>query len=206
MKKKSIAKVIPFLVMILVLSFIVWPQSLDSSMEMLGSNPVSSTEFKSELKQVGKSSYAVYAFVNETGSDNKPEYAITVLKRGGLLNNQYSIEGYKGIETDSITNPNYKNIFMYPEHVVKVHSKYYGSIYYGISPTTCKKITINGNEAEMERIKINEQGINADFYLYYLIVEEEEHEKPTLICEDADGSKYQIISEDLAEFSTVKKL
>ena len=200
MKRKYLAIILSVLsVVVFVIGVI---QTNKESSKVFDEGAVPNTEYKSELVRVGAKKYGIYSYMNASNNEGNPEYAITISDEKSSVD----VGVYIGKTLKEITNPEYKNMFMYPEYEVKSLSNYYGSVYCGIAPTTCKKIIINGNETKMERIKINEQGITADFYLYYLIVEEEEHEKPTLICEDADGSKYQIISEDLAEFSTVKKL
>ena len=167
--------------------------------------PLTGSEIKSEFVKLGKNEYQVYSFINNEDDENS-EYLVQVIEKGGLLKNQYSVTSSTSFTLDFISNPDYRKIVDFPQTEIKTFfsDNYYGSVYHGVAPISCKKVTINGVEAERKEMHIDRNGIKADFVFFYCIIKQDEYpEKNVLICEDENGTSFRIIAKEGEKFAKI---
>lgn len=107
---------------------------------------------------------------------------------------------YNEEEDQFLLSSEYLNIYDYPESEIKTGSNYYGSVYVGTVPASCQSVTINGIAAEMVRQTFELNGEQADFYLYYCMIEQSEYPEHTEVTvTDENGLSYSVSTVDGGE-------
>lgn len=176
--KKRILVVIAVLVSVFIIGSIVEnlkPKDIRDEM-FFNINPVEETEFISDIYKINKENLCTYAFLNSASADNgNDEFVITVAKLEGIRNNRYEIYSFAPQKDDILLNPSYNNISYYPDYEVKKGDNYYGSVYMGIIPADCKKLTIDGTDAVLKKYSIKLNGKTADFIFYSCFVEQKSY-------------------------------
>lgn len=175
----------------------IMPYSIQDNFDVFDVVPVNGTEFQSEDLEVNGKYAFIYTTVSEkTSLDNKDEYIIIVGRVRGINNNRYEMKSFSPqIDSDVLSNE-YVNIFDSPQFEMKRGNSYYGTIYVGTVPIDCKSVEIQGNKATLVEQSFNLNGKKANFYLYYCAIEENEYPSSvSVVCENKNGEKFNIITE-----------
>ncbi|MBE6741555.1 MAG: hypothetical protein E7570_04540 [Ruminococcaceae bacterium] len=138
-------------------------------------NPVKNTEYIGDSHTIGGQTLYVYSFLNNSSDNNEYEFVVTIAKVEGLLNNRHNIYVNFTIEENEMINPSYHNIVLHPQYEIKKGNKYYGSVYVGAVPADCKKLKIDGVNAELKAYSFDLNGKNASFNLYSCFVEQDSY-------------------------------
>lgn len=196
MKKISNGKLIGIILAVILVialgvdSFL--PQSLEKSLEFWEITPKDNIEYTSDKLYIHDKEFFVYSALN-CKDDGKDVYTITVGEITGIKKNKYDIVNYREIEDAKLMDLTYSensNISNFPEHEVKAHSEYLGSIYVGTVPASCSSVLVNGEKAEMVKQSFVLNGEKVDFYLYYCAIEDEY--QVNLTIDDTDGKTYYV--------------
>lgn len=196
---KNNKKRIIFIAVIIVIMFFLlpnpFPYPLEKDLDAFDISPVSDTIYISDEYDVGKKTIFLYSALCKT-SDND-EFMIGVGTRNGIFNNRYNLYSRSYKIDSNILSKDYINVGVYPEDVVQnwSFSKIYGLVYAGTVPKDCISVVINGEECILIDYNFQLNGVEADFKLYYYIVENDDYlEDDKVICTKSNG---EIIKIDL---------
>lgn len=184
------------------------PNPLREELDFWGVQPKNNVEFTSESVAVNGKEYFVYAALNDSAAENGDnQYIVAIGRISGIRNNKYELLSYNEEEDQFLLSSEYLNIYDYPESEIKTGSNYYGSVYVGTVPASCRSVTINGIAAEMVHQTFELNGEQADFYLYYCIIEQSEYPNNTeVIVTDENGFFYSVSTADGGEYPIVTKI
>lgn len=204
MKKKIVLLSVTALLIIVAVALCVdavMPNPLRNELDFLGIQPKNNVEFTSESVAVNGKEYFVYAALNDSAAENgDDQYIIAIGRISGINNNKYELLSYNEEEDQFLLSSEYLNIYDYPESEIKTGSNYYGSVYVGTVPASCQSVTINGIAAEMVRQTFELNGEQADFYLYYCMIEQSEYPEHTEVTvTDENGLSYSVSTVDGGE-------
>ena len=190
-KKRILVAIIVFVLIALVVDEFL-PQPYDKFFDK--SVITEGTQFQSPFVEIHNKEYSVMSYVAKgVHEDNKDLFTVAVLERYGILKNKEVISAVMEFPTDRVTDPQYEKMVSIPEDEIKRGNKYYGFVYYGIAPLDCKEITIDGKQAELQKMSYNINDEKADFNFYYCIIESDKYEEYTeVICTDINGEKHII--------------
>lgn len=163
---------------------------------------VGNIQFQSADTAINNRKFCVFALLHKN-TDMSNEFVIGVARAGGILKNQYNVYCYMPQEDDYLIAPNYKNISAFPQYPIQSGSDYMGSVYFGIVPSDCIQVEINGEIAHLEHMQFDLNGKDVNFNLYYCIKEEAYQENAEVFCTNSVGEKFQIQSHDNAEYSEI---
>lgn len=204
---KTRNKVLTIAVIILVSVFFVFdilkPESIyNDAFEI---NCVNNIEYQSENISVDNNTVFVYTALNDNSSEySTDEFVICIGQVKGILKNKYSLYSYRGIPENYISAPDIRNIVNFPEYSLKKGSHYYGSVFVGIAPLDCQSINIDGIEAHLESMTFEINGTEANFYLYYCVVEQDEYSDfADVIYTSNNGKQFKIEAADGSEYSNI---
>lgn len=204
MKKKIVLLSVTALLIIVAVALCVdavMPNPLRNELDFLWIQPKNNVEFTSESVAVNGKEYFVYAALNDSAAENgDDQYIIAIGRISGINNNKYELLSYNEEEDQFLLSSEYLNIYDYPESEIKTGSNYYGSVYVGTVPASCQSVTINGIAAEMVRQTFELNGEQADFYLYYCMIEQSEYPEHTEVTvTDENGLSYSVSTVDGGE-------
>lgn len=204
MKKKIVLLSVTALLIIVTVALCVdavMPNPLRNELDFLGIQPKNNVEFTSESVAVNGKEYFVYAALNDSAAENgDDQYIIAIGRISGINNNKYELLSYNEEEDQFLLSSKYENIYDYPESEIKTGSNYYGSVYVGTVPSSCRSVTINGIAAEMVRQTFELNGEQADFYLYYCMLEQGEYpDHAEVTVTDENGLSYSVSTVDGGE-------
>ena len=137
--------------------------------------PVKNTEYIGESHTIGGQTLYIYAFLNDSSNNNEYEYIVSIAKVEGILNNRHNVYVNFTIENNELINPSYQNIILHPQYEIKKGDKYCGSIYVGIVPADCKRLIIDGVNAELKAFSFDLNGRNASFNIYSCYIEQDSY-------------------------------
>lgn len=176
MKLKATLSVIFVVICVLVLGCIFSNLQPKEILENTAYNPVEDTESFSELHIVSDEELFTYAFLNNSDeADILDTFTITIGKLEGILKNRYVLYTSIEINDETLLNPSYFDMVRYPQMEIKDGENYYGSVYTGIAPTDCTKLTIDGQNAILQPYSIDINGKHAEFVVYSCFVEQNEY-------------------------------
>ncbi len=128
-----------------------------------------------------------------TSVNGNDEYLIVIGNVRGVNNNRYEMTSFEPQVDKDVLSSEYINVFDFPQYEIKKGNSYLGSIYVGTVPIDCKSVEIQGKQATLVEQSFELNGKQANFYLYYCAVEENEYpDSVSVVCENKNGEKVNI--------------
>ncbi len=188
-------KILPIIAVVVLIALVIdafLPQPYSPAFD--SSEIVEGTEFRSPFVKIHNKEYCVTSCVIKNESeDGKEIFTVSALERYGILHNKEKFKTDSEIPLEELLDPQYKNIRAVYDCEIKRGSHYYGFVYSGIAPLDCKEITVNGKKAGLEKMSLMINGKQADFNIYYCIIESEVYiDRVEMVCTDANGEQHII--------------
>ena len=188
-------KILPIIAVVVLIALVIdsfLPQPYSPAFD--ASTIAEGTEFRSPFVKIRNKEYCVFSCViKDAYADGNDVFTISTMERYGILHNKEKFKTGSEIPLEELLDPQYETMSAVNDCEIKRGNHYYGFSYAGIAPLDCKEITIDGHKAGLEKMSLTINGKQAEFNLYYCIIESDVYiDHAEMICTDTNGEQHRI--------------